>query len=277
MPYIFTIQNNPNEGDIVSLSMTDGNGLQANYNYTVQVGDTLQSVSDSIKALVNAGVLFTAIDQTTVPGEIGLQVSQVATNSYELFAGSLTITLNPALVSPAYTMVFDEVNNAFEGERSYHPENWGCLGTLLISFINGTLWTHDNPVYNNWYGVQYESTITTLFNENPFQKKAWISVAEVCNKTWDCPEIESSLDSIEPLGIKQQSNLILPDFAILEGMPTASFLGDSLSQGGIIEGDRMRGFYLKVKFRSQVSQTTTYTYLGLVQVKFIDSPLNLVN
>ncbi len=276
MPYVFTIQNNPNAGDTVTLDMTDGNGLQRTYPYTVLDGDSLQTISDAIKALVNADTIFTAIDQTTVPGEIGLQVSQVATNSYELFAGSLSIVLNPALISPAYTMVFDEVNNAFEGERSYHPENWGCLGTLLISFINGTLWTHDSTVYNNWYGQQYESYLVCVFNENPFQKKAWISVSEVCNKIWDLPEIESSLNSIEPLGIKQQSNLIVQDFAVLEGMPVASFLKDALSPGGLINGDSLRGFYLKTKFRAQTSQTTTYTYLGLIQVKFIDSPLNLI-
>lgn len=274
MPYVFTIQNNPLPLDKITLSMTDGNGVSRDYEYTVQAGDTLQLISDGIKALVNADIYFTAINQTTFLAEIGLEVAQVATDSFALFSGIVFVTINPVVISDAYTMAFDEANNAFEGQRSYHPENWCCLGTLLISFLNGDLWTHDSAVYNNWYGVQYESSITIPYNENLLQKKAWISLAQVGNKTWDCPEIESSLDSIPSLGLKQQSNLIEQDFAVLEGMPTASFLGDELSPGGLINGDRLRGFYLIVKYRMAAQRATNYTYLAATSVMFIDSPLN---
>lgn len=197
-------------------------------------------------------------------------VFNAAVNRYE-------IALEEAGSDPAYTMVFDEPNNSFEDERSYQPEMWGCLGTLLISFKDGQLYTHDGDTYNNFYGVQHESSITAVFNENYMQRKAWQSVQQISNTIWDCPEIYSSLTSISQLGLKQQSNLVTQDFEIIEGMPTASFFNDTNSIGGLLNGDKLRGFYLVVKFRAQTSQTSNLISLSGATIRFVDSALNLVN
>lgn len=271
MPYVFTIQNAPLTGDVATLAMTDGNAVQRAYEYTVQSGDTLQDVSDGIKALVNADIYFTAIDQTTYAGQVGLEVSQVATNAYALFSGTFFVALNPTVLSPAFTMAFDEANNAFEGERSYQPENWCCLGTLLISFKNGQLWTHDNTVYNNYYGIQYESTITGVFNESPLQKKTFMAIAEVANTVWDCPSITTNIPSTNTI---QQSNLIVQDFAVIEGNNEASFLRDSNSQGGLINGDSLKGVYMIIQFRLSGAAASSYSYLGMLNLRFTDSSLN---
>jgi len=272
MPFVFTIQNVPVGGDVVTLTMTDGNAVQREYSYTVLGSDTLQNISNGIKALVNADVYFTAIDQTTYPSQVGLEVSQVATNNYALFSGSLFIQINPFLLSPAYTMAFDEANNAFEGERSYQPENWCCLGTLLVSFKNGQCWTHDSSVYNNFYGIQYESSITGVFNENPLDKKTFMGIMEVSNAIWDCPAITTNIPSTNTV---QQSNLISQDFALIEGQYNATFLRDINSPGGLINGDSLKGVYMIIQFRAQASIANVYTYLGLLKMRFTDSPLNI--
>src|SRR5690349_17780585 len=144
MPFVFTIQNMPTAGDTVTVDLTDGDAVSASYDYEVQQGDSLINISDALKTEINAGVLFTAIDQTTYAGQVGLEISQVTTNNYGDFTGEVTITYGENSIVAAYTMVFDEANNAFEGERSYQPENWTCLGVLLVSFKDGDLYTHDD-------------------------------------------------------------------------------------------------------------------------------------
>jgi hypothetical protein len=176
---------------------------------------------------------------------------------------------------PAYTMVFDEPTNSFEGRRSYEPEMMGCLGTLLITCKDGNLYTHDDSSYNNFYGQQYESFITAVFNENTFNKKTFISLTEQSNIIWDCPEIYTNIDSIRQLSLKQESNLITQDFTEVEGQWSASFLTDMNSVNGIVNGDSLKGSYVVIKFRAQASQTTELVFLALSSVYYIDSPLNL--
>lgn len=271
MPYIFTIQNTPAAGDVATLAMTDGNGVQRNYVYTVLENDTLQDISDAIKTLVNADTFFVAVDQTTYPTQVGLEVSQVATNAYAQFNGIMFIAPAPLNTSPAFTMAFDEIANAFEGRRSYEPENWGCLGTLLVSFKDGGCWTHDNPITNNWYGIQYESWMKVVFNENPLLKKTFMAISEVSNTIWDCPEISTNIRSANTV---QQSNLITQDFSLIEGNYESDLKADQNSPGGIINGDSMKGNFIVVKFRAQDFQTNNFVYLALINMRYVDSPLN---
>lgn len=188
-------------------------------------------------------------------------------NRYE-FAMEATTT------DPAFTMAFDELNNAFEGERGYQPDFWCCLGTLLVSFKEGQLWTHDHPSsYNNFYGIPYESYITAVFNEGAMERKVFTNVSEATNKIWDCPEISTNIESTP--GVKQSSNLIIDDFSIIEDEPNAAFLGDENSPGGLINGDSLRGYYLIVKFRIDASRASDLSFLSTIKVRAIDSPLNI--
>src|SRR5690606_3692789 len=100
--------------------------------------------------------------------------------------------------------------------------------------------------HNNFYGEPYESYITKVYNANITQKKTFISITEVANFIWDCPEISTSMPSSMP-GYKQESNLITQDFVELEGQFSASFLADMNSIGGIVDGDVLKGEYIKIK------------------------------
>jgi hypothetical protein len=72
--------------------------------------------------------------------------------------------------------------------------------------------------------------------------------------------------------VPQQSQLISSDFVQLEGGWNTSFYRDSNSNGGLINGDSLKGFYIFIKF--QVDNPTTLITLALVSVYFINSPLN---
>ena len=64
------------------------------------------------------------------------------------------------------TVSFNESSNGWSSRKSYVPENGVSIDTKLYSFKNGLIWEHDkNSLYNNFYGVQYNSSLTLLFNE----------------------------------------------------------------------------------------------------------------
>lgn len=168
----------------------------------------------------------------------------------------------------SYTIPFDEPSNSFEGFYSYKPDDIGCLNNLIISIKNGQLWTHDNEIYCNFYGTQYDSTITVVFNMGPLEKKTWMNITETANSIWDIPEITTQLNSY---GQTPQSSLLLQsDFTEMEGQFHASFLQDINSTGGINSGDSLKGIYMIAKFRAL--QPSTFTYLNMVAVQYKSSP-----
>jgi len=168
------------------------------------------------------------------------------------------------------TISFDEQNKkGFESPYSYAPEWLGALNTLLLSFKSGALWTHDSDVYCNFYGVQYDCYITAVFNSLILSKKTFQAMAEQGNVAWDCPEITTQSESYG--STNQQSNLVVSDFDKLESMYHADFLRDSLSIGGLIDGDYLKGNYITIKFRSQ--NASNFVYLNMVSVLYEESQL----
>lgn len=163
-----------------------------------------------------------------------------------------------------------EQEKGFKSFLSYNPEMMCTLGILLITFKNGQLWTHDNTVYNTWYGITYDSTITPVFNQNYLEVKTLESLEEIASQAWDCPTIETSLNSYGTT--KQQSNLITSDFDELESKWSALFFRDSNSQGGLINGDTLKSIYATITFRA--ATPTSLITLNSCTVKYVDSPLN---
>jgi len=166
--------------------------------------------------------------------------------------------------SAAQTLLFDEENNIFESFVSYKPEMMTTLGTLLITFKDGELWTHDSTRYNSFYGVDYESNISPVFSKPGLEKKGWQSVIQVADGTWDCPSITTNVTG-------QETNLVSREFTLYEGNPTASIKRDANSRGGKINGNFMKGQYIVVKLRKQ--NASNLVFLNMVAVRYVDSPL----
>jgi len=169
-----------------------------------------------------------------------------------------------------YTISFDEEKNSFESFYSYHPEMMGSLNITLYSFLNGGAWEHKSTVYCNFYGVQYPASITTVFNTASLDKKTWISVMETGNTIWSCPIIYTQMNSYS--SVRQESLLKNYDFNTLESEYHASFLRDTNSQGGLLQGIQLKGGYMVIKFEK--ANANTFVYLNSASVKYINSPLN---
>lgn len=169
------------------------------------------------------------------------------------------------------TIGFNERSNKFTSRYSYLPDYMAYLGTELLSFKEGILYRHNtNSVYNNFYGVQYSSFVRASFNQDPLTVKQFQAVTETASNAWICDvdgDIETSLG--------QLSNLVAADFQIdgiftsKEGTFVAGLLNDSLSPGGIINGDSLRGKYIILKLKNSSVDLVTLFSVG---VKFAISP-----
>jgi hypothetical protein len=198
------------------------------------------------------------------------------TGNYKVY-GAFDQRLNNYIVAleatgtdAAATLIFDEEANTFDSFVSLYPEMMTTLGTLMVSFKNGQLYTHDSSTYNNFFGVQYDSTITPVFNQGVAAVKSFMALEEKTSNVWDCPEIETSLMSYG--STPQQSNLVASDFRLLEGKWCSPLLRDSNSIGGVEGGDTLKGDWIKIKMRN--INASNLVSLNLVGVRFIDSPLN---
>ena len=174
----------------------------------------------------------------------------------------------------AATISFFETNTAqqgFESRFSYLPEGINSINNLLVTFKNGNFYRHNSTTYNNFYGVQYDSTITPVFNQNEINTETYTVVQQIGNTVWDCPEIETSAKAFG--STNQLSSLSVADFEGFEGKYDASFLGASNSIGGLVEGDALKGNLCTIKFRAQsAAQLVT---LELISVASINSSLNI--
>lgn len=174
---------------------------------------------------------------------------------FDASANQYIMALEATGSDPAFTMAFWEPKNSFEGERSYQPEMMCCLGTLLITFKDGNLWTHDSSLYNNFYGVQYSSLIEHIFNDNTLVKKTFNAVGYKSNKVWTSPVNGNIYTDTynSQTGLQQISQLIEADYeSDIAEMRYAPILRDAnsgiQSSIAVLEGDYMNGGYLGVRF-----------------------------
>ena len=90
-----------------------------------------------------------------------LPSSTLILGSYDGSKGLYNLTLD------GQTVAFDEKVRGFPSFKSFIPEGAVSLNNKYYSFKNAELFVHDNSVRNNFYGVQYESSVTFLINEMP--------------------------------------------------------------------------------------------------------------
>tara|TARA_R110000787_G_scaffold23703_3_gene67447 strand:- start:3908 stop:8935 length:5028 start_codon:yes stop_codon:yes gene_type:complete len=90
---------------------------------------------------------------------------------YDNSTGTYNITLDTlssewSKFGTSTTISFNESSNGWSSRKSYIPENGVSIDTKLYTFKDGLIYEHGrNNLYNNFYGVQYDSYLTFIFNE----------------------------------------------------------------------------------------------------------------
>ena len=201
-----------------------------------------------------------------------LFVGSLVNRNGEIFGGFYAGEENEYIISmpavgskPALTVTFDESHNGFETTYGFYPEQMVCLGTLMILFKDGELWTWDNITTKcNIFGTQLKPYIKLTFNDSPTFKKTFIGITETTGEVWEAVDINTSLG--------QTSNLISADFRKLEDGYHATFLRAQNSPGGLSSGDTLKGNWVEVGLSPVSGQSETLFVSA--SVKFIISNQN---
>jgi hypothetical protein len=191
-------------------------------------------------------------------------VSSKVFGAYDSSQNRYVIAMQATGSSPAKTIVFNETRNGFETFLTFEPEMIGHIGTMLIAFKNGAIWTHDSSTYCRFFGVQYKPKIRVPFNDVADMKKSFKAVSVLASQAWVCPQITTS--------IGQASSLITGDFKKREGVYHASLLRDINSPKGISGGDTLKGEYIELDF-SPVDGSVATEFVA-AEISFSTSNLN---
>ena len=232
----------------------------------------------------NSGVICRLSSDGITPISIVYKVNSFAKKTLPLYgkdnaihticdptkAGKYVMSFQPISEDGGATLVFSENEKSFDGFVSFVPEMYGVINDLMIAFKNGELWTFNNPTFNNFFGVQFDSVFTPVFNAQPLMKKQPMILKEISNVVWECPKIVTNVESYS--GVLQETDLVETDFEKIEGEHTAAILCDKNSIGGINNGDFMKGKYCKIKFRKE--NATELVTLSIISLDWNNSPNN---
>lgn len=80
---------------------------------------------------------------------------------------------------------------------SFIPEAGISSLGKYYTFKEGKCWVHHDGVaaHNNFYGTQYSSEITFIFNDNPTSSNEWVSLSYEGTEGWDCIKIEADQEA----------------------------------------------------------------------------------
>ena len=91
--------------------------------------------------------------------------------------GDTEILRNNTVIPFKKTLSFSERSKGWISFKSFIPESALSINNNYYSFKDGDLYVHhDNSIRNNFYGEQFDSSITLLFNENPASVKSFATI-----------------------------------------------------------------------------------------------------
>lgn len=128
---------------------------------------------------------------------------------------------------PGNTYVYCRGKNGWIQRYPYIPECFGYLRDDLLSFQNGVPWLHNNPVYNNFFGAQYDRTMTVPFNEK-WQKVRTYTYLEInCLRPPFCPNI--TVPATDQNSVGMNTELTKPHFRQVLGKFWSKLTRDKLT------------------------------------------------
>ena len=143
------------------------------------------------------------------------------------------------------TIAFNENTNKWTSFYSFIPEHANYIFNKYFSFKNGGMWEHNtNTTYNSFYGTAYPSIVQLTYNSSPTLIKSFLGVLQQGDSIWSAPDITTSISTVTT---PQHSSLLNTDFSKKEGVWFSSLLRDDTSPGGLLEGDDLKGNWIKLR------------------------------
>ena len=91
----------------------------------------------------------------------------------------------PSPVDTEWTVSYSQNSKGWPSFYSYIPEYMIGMNNFFYTFNGGNLYQHNtNPLRNNYYGQQFHSQITSVFNQNPLENKIFKTLNLESNDAW---------------------------------------------------------------------------------------------
>ena len=95
------------------------------------------------------------------------------TNEYNLTLKTL-VSIGHFRPTPKATVSYNDITKGWTSFKSFSPEDGVSLNNEYYTFNEGSMWKHHiNTTRNNFYGTQYYSDITFIFNDDPGAVKSF--------------------------------------------------------------------------------------------------------
>ena len=159
------------------------------------------------------------------------------------------------------TIAFNENINRWTSFYSFIPEHANFIFNKYFTFNYGVMWEHNvSNTYNSFYGTSYPSIVQLTYNASPTLIKSFLGVLQQGNTVWSAPDITTSVYSTSTT--PQHSSLLSDDFYNKEGVWFSSLLRDDASPGGLLEGDDLKGNWIKLRLSNN--------YVGKINLLSVD-------
>lgn len=261
--FVIYLGGNAVSGDSITVSISTSS-IDSQFTYTASGSQSALNFLNGLAAAVPGS--FTAVVTNASPYPY-ITIQPVAG---EIITASASLNVSGSY--EPHNFSFNETRNAFCSFYDYHPEWATGANDMIYTWLDGYVYKHNNTVKHcNFYGNQYDASVTFVFNPNIHTKKSWNSLMEIANTIWTVPTMYTNTYSYGTT--KQVSNLVEAEFQLLEGNPSAAIKRDANSIGGKVNGNFMKGNYLVVKF--QKTNAINLVNLNEVSARFTDSPLTV--
>jgi len=95
-----------------------------------------------------------------------------------------------------YTLTYDSLTKGFPSFYSYFPDWMIGMNNFFYTFNQGNLYRHNtNESRNEYYGVNYPSTLESVFNERPLENKLFKTMNLEGDDSWSATILSDQQDS----------------------------------------------------------------------------------
>ena len=235
------------------------------YGYRKYFVDKNQNVvlrlsQDGITEISAYGMIDYFRDNLSLIGSTGRLIG-----GWDMYNKQYVLSLQPPDTEDYQTLAFDEDCNGWTSRFSFKPDLAGSLRNNFYTFKNANIWRHyADPSttlinYCNFYGVQYDATVTLIFNPEVSMSKNFNTLNYEGSTGWALEALYSNSDVAIPIEKSVNANnlaalenqLFTNNFKRKENKYFGTIINNTPpTYGEIIYGNSMngiKGFFSTVK------------------------------
>jgi hypothetical protein len=244
----------------------------------------LRLSQDGITEISAYGMLDYFRDNLSLIGNSGRIIG-----GWDMYNKQYVLSLQPPNTDEYQTLAFDEDCNGWTSRFSFKPDLSASLRNNFYTFKEGNIWRHyADPIasgvnYCNFYGDQYDATVTLVFNPEVSMSKNFNTLNYEGSGGWALAELYSNSDIAIPI-LKSsdaftlseiENQLFTNNFKRKENKYFGTIINNTpATYGEVIYGNSMngiKGFFSTVKMVFVNPATPTAAELYSVSSNYVMS------